>query len=163
LFGEGGIAKKPEQNIKRLLLLQNRYNRLKTALYLRKLASMEITNTEERHCLFCSKRLVGRKDKLFCDTDCKNNYHNLNSTDAEKTLKRIIKILKKNRDVLKDVLGTETTLKTSREKLEAKGYEMEYLTHIKEIGAKKRKYYYVLDYGYRVEDDGMLTVVKAFR
>ena len=124
--------------------------------------AMENPKSEERHCLFCAKRLVGRSDKLFCDTECKNNYHNFNSSDAEKTLKRVIKILKKNRDILKDVLGSETTVKTTKEKLEAKGYEMEYLTHIKEVGAKKRKYYYVLDYGYRVEEDNMLTVVKAF-
>lgn len=124
---------------------------------------MENPTPVQKHCLFCGKRLVGRSDKVFCDTECKNSYHNANSSEASETLKRIVKILKKNRDILKEVLGAETTLKTTKEKLEAKGYEMEYLTHIKEIGAKKRKYYYVLDYGYRIEEDNTLTVVKAFR
>jgi len=116
----------------------------------------------EKQCLFCNKRLIGRSDKLFCNVECKNNYHNINSSDAEKALKRITKILKANREILKEVLASETTVKTTMEKLEGKGYEREYLSHIKEVGAKKRKYYYVIDYGYRFEEDGTLTVVKAF-
>jgi hypothetical protein len=123
---------------------------------------MENPKSEERHCSYCTKRLIGRSDKLFCNSDCKNKYHNVNATEAGETFKRIVKILKKNRDVLKEVLGSETTVKTTKEKLEARGYEMNYLTHTKEVGAKKRKYYFVLDYGYRVEEDNSLTVVKAF-
>jgi len=127
-----------------------------------RLGFMEKVAPIKGQCWQCGEKLKGRSDKRFCDVECKNNYHNENSTEAEETLKRIVKILKENRNILKDVLGKELSVNTTRAKLESKGYEMDYLTHIKEIGSKKKKYHYVLDYGYRVEDDGTLTVVRAF-
>jgi hypothetical protein len=36
------------------------------------------------------------------------------------------------------------------------------LLHIKEVGAKKKKYHNVPDYGHGVEEDGTLTIVQAF-
>ncbi|MEJ2901639.1 hypothetical protein WAE58_04360 [Pedobacter panaciterrae] len=35
---------------------------------------MELKNIK-KDCLYCGKALTGREDKLFCNVDCKNNYH----------------------------------------------------------------------------------------
>jgi hypothetical protein len=116
----------------------------------------------KNNCLYCGEGISGRSDKLFCDVECKNAFHRAQKTEAKETFARIGKILKKNRDILKEVLGNKTTEKISMEKLVGKGYDNDYLTHIKLVGSKKRNYYYTYDYGYRVDEDGGLTVVKAF-
>lgn len=117
---------------------------------------------EESYCLQYGEKMRGRSDKRFCNVECKNKYHNENSTEAGKTYKRVLKILTRNRNILKEVLGGKSTEKITMEKLEGKGYERDYFTHVKEVGLKKRKYYYLFDYGYRIEEDGSLKVVKAF-
>ncbi len=114
-------------------------------------------------CLFCSKPLKGRSDKKFCDEQCKNQYHNLAVEDGEKTYKRVLKILRKNRQVLKELLGEQSSVVLTKEKLVARGYDPDFLTHFKEVGAAKRRYYFTFDYGYREEGDENVKVVKAFK
>jgi hypothetical protein len=59
------------------------------------------------------------------------------------------------------VKGEKDSIRISPEKLVAKGYDPDYLTQSRKIGAKV--YFYCFDYGYREEDNGELTVVKAFK
>lgn len=65
---------------------------------------------ETKHCLNCNKVLKGRSDKLFCNIGCKNEYHNTLSADGEKVYKRVLKILRKNRMILKEVLGEKDSI-----------------------------------------------------
>jgi hypothetical protein len=117
----------------------------------------------KKNCLYCEEEFSGRSDKLFCDVECKNAFHREQKTDAKETFVRVNKILKKNRDILKDIVGNKQTEKISMEKLVGKGFDTDYLTHSKPYGPKKQNYYYTYDYGYKVEENGGVLVVKAFR
>lgn len=114
-----------------------------------------------KKCLHCKKVLKGRADKQFCDITCKNAYHNADLADGEKVYKRVLKILRTNRKILKEVLGEKSSIDIEMDKLVAKGFDSDYLTHSKESAPGKR-YYYSFDYGYRSEGNGKVKVVKSF-
>lgn len=137
-----------------------RYKRLETTVPWKNLA-MAKTKSPAKKCLHCNKVLKGRADKQFCDIICKNAYHNADLADGEKIYKRVLKILRKNRNVLKAVLGEKSSIEIEMEKLIAQGFDNDYLTHSKESTPGKR-YYYCFDYGYRMEPNGKAKVVKSF-
>lgn len=116
-----------------------------------------------KRCLSCNKPLKGRSDKQFCDSDCKNAYHNAEHGAGEKVYKRVLKILRNNRKILKEVLGEKDTLSIELSKLIGKGFDNDYLTHTKKSIHKGYDYFYVFDYGYRKESDAVVKVVKAFQ
>lgn len=116
---------------------------------------------DKKLCLQCGKPLKGRADKQFCDIGCKNEYHNADLAEGEKIYKRVLKILRNNRKVLKETLGEKTSIDIAMEKLIAKGFDNDYLTHSKRRG-NNTKYYFSFDYGYRDDGNGMVKVVKAF-
>jgi hypothetical protein len=115
-------------------------------------------------CHDCGKPIQNpRKNKIFCDTVCKNNWHKRNKSDAEKKFEHIIDILRSNRHILKKLLSDHSTLQTKMAVLEREGYQPAYLTHFKKVGVQQRTYYYTFDYGYRLEDDGItVTIVKSY-
>ncbi len=79
---------------------------------------------EFENCLQCNKKLVGRDDQKYCDLKCKNEYHRKNKTNLEEAQERIIKILKRNQQVLKDVLGEKNSMSIDMDKLIAQGLTM---------------------------------------
>ena len=105
---------------------------------------------------------MGRSDRLFCSLDCKNEYHRKHKSASEIAQDRIIKILKKNQQILREVLGERDTMSIAMDKLIAKGFDDDYLTHIRKSKIKGYEYYFVFDYGYRKESDGIVKVVKAY-
>jgi hypothetical protein len=116
----------------------------------------------KRYCLNCEKVITGRSDKKYCCDVCKNEHHQANASDFAYIQKRLNKKLKANRNILKEILGKQTSCIVSMDLLGGKGYEVNYLTHYKDVGTKEKRYYYVFDYGFCEEDDGRLKVVKAF-
>lgn len=123
---------------------------------------MSKAKTVKRYCLNCEKVITGRSDKKYCGDVCKNEHHNQNKSDFAYIEKRVKKKLKSNRDILKEILGKQTSCIVTMDFLVGKGYEIGFLTHYKDVGAKETRYYYVFDYGFCEEDDGRLKVVKAF-
>ncbi|MES2328149.1 MAG: hypothetical protein V4539_01015 [Bacteroidota bacterium] len=114
----------------------------------------------KRLCLNCEKPISGRSDKKYCNDVCKNEHHNQNTSDFAYIEKRLKKKLKSNRDILKEILGQQNSCVVSKDLLVGKGYEMNYLTHYRDVASKR--YYYVFDHGFCEEKNGDLKVVKAF-
>ena len=78
---------------------------------------------EEKHfCLFCEKILKGRADKKFCDDVCRNAYHNEAAMEDEGEVRRITNILKKNRRILKKMLGNAKGKKGKKDVMMRKGF-----------------------------------------
>lgn len=119
------------------------------------------TKTPSKKCLTCGKVIKGRSDKQFCDITCKNAYHNADLAEGEKVYKRVLKILRTNRNVLKEVLGEKSSIEIEMGKLVAKGFDNDYLTHMKDSGPGKQ-YYFSFDYGYRDQGNGKVKIVKSF-
>ncbi len=101
---------------------------------------------EERLCLKCGKKLVGRLDKKFCDTQCKSEYNNQRKTEQEKDIIETNRILRKNRSILKKLSPVgKTTVR--KEVLDSHGFEYAYFTSTYKNNYGDI-YYIVYDYGY---------------
>ncbi|MEQ8360034.1 MAG: hypothetical protein RH860_11150 [Cytophagales bacterium] len=55
---------------------------------------------EERECKQCGKKIIGRKDKRFCDYNCRNDYHNELKKNSEVYMNKVNLILRHNRNLL---------------------------------------------------------------
>ncbi len=111
-------------------------------------------------CLACNKPLKGRVDKKFCDDYCRNNYNNgLKSADVN-IVRNINNALGKNRRILNDMLpaGSET-IKTTLEKLSAKGFRFKYHTHTY-TNKKGDTYFFCYDLGYLSLENNWYLIVK---
>ncbi len=117
---------------------------------------------EDRKCLECSRTIYGRKDKKFCDDSCRNNYNNHQNRENTNIIRKVNRILKKNRQVLEEVSGLsgeKRTHKTHREILLNKGFRFDLLTSIYTTKEGK-KYYYVYNYGYMDLGNNFFLIVK---
>ena len=100
------------------------------------------------YCKICGNELLGRKDKLFCNINCKNYYH--------LTLRRLTKdqalsldtILKRNRSILLELLGkNKFQIKLNRIVLEQKNFRFNYHTHVY-TNSKGKAMHYIYDIGW---------------
>ena len=60
---------------------------------------------EERTCLRCGEKIVGRIDKKFCSDGCRSDYHNALRRAGEKDLRPLNNILMRNRNILEAQLS----------------------------------------------------------
>ena len=121
---------------------------------------MSSASTAPKLCLACNKPLKGRVDKKFCDDYCRNNYNNgLKSADVN-IVRNINNALGKNRRILNDMLpaGSET-IKTTLEKLSAKGFHFKYHTHTY-TNKKGDTYFFCYDLGYLSLENNWYLIVK---
>lgn len=83
----------------------------------------------DARCPQCGKLLVyGRVDRRFCSVACKNLWHNrLRYPAHEKEIKRVLRILNNNRDVLDRLLRVGIT-HLDRVSLEHMGFNVNYFT-----------------------------------
>ncbi|MFD1768929.1 hypothetical protein [Sphingobacterium suaedae] len=114
---------------------------------------------EQRFCLTCGSPLKGRSDKRYCDDGCRNAYNNKLNSVSNDLIRRVNGILRKNRRILEELLGSERMLKISREKLLAKGLEFAYFTN-QFSNAKGQVYTFIYDYGYLVLDKDLFLLVR---
>lgn len=83
----------------------------------------------DARCPQCGKLLeYGRVDRRFCSVTCKNLWHNrLRYPAHEKEIKRVLRILNNNRDVLDRLLRVGIT-QLDRVSLEHMGFNVNYFT-----------------------------------
>jgi hypothetical protein len=110
--------------------------------------------TKKRPCLDCSKELIGRIDKIFCDQQCKSAYHYRKNKEKKITLfARIDKQLKLNRTLLQHFnRAGKSTLR--EEKLLEAGFDPNYFTHYWK-NSKGQVYLFCYDVGYlKLKENG---------
>lgn len=114
-----------------------------------------MNDLEQRKCLFCGASLSGRKDKMYCDDNCRNNhYYNVNKS-KNLYVSKIDNILKHNRLVLKKLcLNKKITVK--KDVLEEMGFNFEYITTF--YKTKKSVYKLVYDYAYKIVGDNVVVI-----
>ncbi|MGN6493327.1 MAG: hypothetical protein ACTHLE_15105 [Agriterribacter sp.] len=102
-------------------------------------------------------------DKKFCDSWCRNAYHNkLNSNYTSPLVRTINSILKRNRKILGTLLSAERgTARISKKRLLDMGFNFGYLTH-QVITKKGQTYVFCYEYGYLLlESDFYLIVART--
>lgn len=93
----------------------------------------------EARCPQCGKLLAyGRVDRRFCSVACKNLWHNRQRYPGrEKEIKRVLRILDKNREVLDKLLKMDVH-SLDRVTLEHLGFNVNYFTSI-----RKYRHYWI--------------------
>lgn len=111
--------------------------------------ALDINNDEVTLCPQCGKVVAyGRVDRRFCSVTCKNQYHNRQRyPHKEKEVKRVLRILDKNRDVL------DKLIKMGVQSLELitllhLGFNVNYFTSLQKV--RHRWVYTCLDIRYEL-------------
>jgi hypothetical protein len=113
----------------------------------------------DRSCLECGDTLRGRVDKKFCSDLCRNSYNNKINSTKSIYVRSVNSILKKNRKILEELLPSQTA-KASRNKLQQRGFNFGYHTHVYTT-QKGTSYYFCYEYGYLpLENDHVFLVRK---
>ena len=114
----------------------------------------------ERKCLECGEPLHGRADQKFCSDQCRNTYNNRLHAVANKYIRHVNYILRKNRKILEEIveLSDKDAVKVHKNRLLDKGFDFNYYTNI--YKTKTGKYYYFnYEYGFLKLNDDYYTVV----
>lgn len=114
---------------------------------------------EEKICLECGSKIIGRADKKFCSDQCRVSYNNRLNSNETNFMRNVNNVLRKNRRILID-LNTTGKSRVSREKLHEKGFDFNLFTSTyttKEASV----YHYCYEQGYlQVDKNWYLLVVK---
>lgn len=105
---------------------------------------MELLRTN-KECLNCHKKLTGRRDKKFCDAQCKAEYHNKNRSHSELYISSAQSITRHNRRVLK-ILCPEGKATVRKEVMDKMGYDYRYFSGLYKTSANL--YYLAYDYAF---------------
>lgn len=112
---------------------------------------LDIMNEGAARCPQCGKVLAraGRVDRRFCSTECKNHWHNRQraALSKEKEIRRVMRILEKNREVLAKLLRLEVS-SVDLPTLLYMGFNLSYFTSLKKV--RHRWVYTCLDIGYEL-------------
>jgi hypothetical protein len=116
-------------------------------------------------CIQCDGSISrgSRPDKRFCSDKCKNDYHNAIKIANSQEIKQVLAILKRNRGILKAVLGDKPEVIVPRDTLLKKGFEFDYHTHHVISQIRQNEFIFSFNYGYRVMEKDLYKVVKSFK
>ncbi|MES2779232.1 MAG: hypothetical protein V4651_04965 [Bacteroidota bacterium] len=110
-------------------------------------------------CLQCGSEIKGRIDKKFCDDQCRTTHNNHLKSDNN-LMRNINNILRKNRKIIEDFIPPEETKsKSTRKRLEEKGFGFAYHTHTYTTKAGAT-YYFCYEYGYLPLEHDYFMLVK---
>lgn len=111
-----------------------------------------------KNCEYCGEVIKGRSDKKFCSSDCRNGYHNHMSSISEANLRKVNKILRKNRKIL-EALTPDDKANVHKDRLIDRGFNFNFFTHIYTT-KDKRTYKYCYEYGYLQHHNDWFVLVK---
>ncbi|MEM9327554.1 MAG: hypothetical protein AAGA85_17945 [Bacteroidota bacterium] len=105
-----------------------------------------MTTVFENRCLECDSPLIGREDKKFCDAQCKSNFHNRQNRREQATIRSTNQILKRNREILRNLLPLEGKIVLTKKDLTDRGYDFRHFTS--QFQTKRALYYFAYEYGF---------------
>jgi len=114
---------------------------------------------ETRKCLSCGEIVKGRSDKKYCDDLCRNAYNNQVKQVSTNFMRNINNALRKNRNILAEILGENETAKVPAERLLQNGFLTKYHTHTY-TNKKGDIYLYSYEYGILSTGNDWYLVVK---
>lgn len=111
-------------------------------------------------CPMCQLVVRGRSDKRFCSAACKSDYHHRLRGVTSQATSRIDKALHRNRSILLEILGKQTTQKTvMRAVLEKKKFSFHYITAMT-TNSKGKIYFHIYDFRYMTFSDDRVLIVR---
>ena len=114
----------------------------------------------ERVCLECGERIVGRLDKRFCSDACRNQYHYQANNAPINYVRNVVNALKRNRRVLSELnTGPEGKTRVHRDKLIERGFNFMYHTNVHRTKAGNT-YVFCFEQGYLELSENWFTLVR---
>ncbi|NBU48473.1 MAG: hypothetical protein EBS34_13745 [Flavobacteriales bacterium] len=111
-----------------------------------------------RSCLECNEELKGRKDQKFCSDYCRNAYNNRLNEDCNAMVRKINRILRKNRRILADLLEKNQKVMAVQSLLES-GFNFNYHTALYTT-KKGSTYVFCYDFGYLKQENNRCILVE---
>lgn len=108
-------------------------------------------------CILCKKPIQGRRDKKFCDSNCRSEYHNRFKRDDR--VVSINKTLLGNRLIMSRFLKQKKHLKVLKQDLLFSGMDFQFFTHIHQTKEGKT-YFFCYDLGYAKLDEEVFLLVR---
>ena len=119
-----------------------------------------LTENTQKSCKVCSKRIIGRTDKIFCSTDCKNHHHKVIHFETHKASMQIDACLHRNYTVLSELTQCgQSSLTIQRNTLEMEKFQFKYHTHI-HVCSKGNTFFYVYDIAWRDFSEHEILIVR---
>ena len=113
---------------------------------------------EEKKCLDCGEKLVGRIDKKFCNDTCRNAYNNKQVSTSSNLVRNINRILKANLRILEEMNPNGKTT-TTKDKMINNGFNFKYYTNTYTT-REGRVYYFCYNMGYSELENGRMILVR---
>ena len=114
---------------------------------------------EEKTCLECGGKIIGRADKKFCSDQCRVAYNNKLNRDETTYMNNVMNLLRKNRRILLELNPTGKT-RILRDTLVKKGFDFNYITS-RYTTKENAVYNYCFEQGYLpIENNWYLLVIK---
>ena len=110
-----------------------------------------------RECDYCGEAIRGRSDKRFCSAECRNGFHNHMSSINDAMMRRVNKILRRNRRILAEMCPAGKVTK-SRTSLEDRGFNFSYFTH-QRPSRDGQSYNFCYEYGYLPLRENLYLIV----
>lgn len=112
----------------------------------------------EKRCLTCGETMRGRRDKKFCDDQCRSSYNNQLKAGQLNHIKPVNSILRKNHSILSKIC-TGDKIRIKKEELLRNGFNPDYHTQI--VHAQNGStFYFCYDYGFLALGDDMMLLVR---
>jgi predicted nucleic acid-binding Zn ribbon protein len=102
--------------------------------------------TSSRLCLICKTPLIGRSDKKFCTDQCRAVANNRQNSGPEKMFLATQRILRKNRNILKNLCPNQKDM-VRKDQLISAGFNFDCFTSIL-ITSTRQSYYFSYDYAF---------------
>lgn len=112
----------------------------------------------EARCLQCGATIHGRPDKKFCDSVCRNAYHNRVAASQRRYRDFVLEAIEVNYAILKEALihGRQSI---PQDEAVAAGFNPDIITGFhKEY---RKEYYFVFDIIYNRSDSGIVNIHRA--
>ncbi|MFT4646708.1 MAG: hypothetical protein ACI8ZX_003140 [Planctomycetota bacterium] len=111
-------------------------------------------------CKICKKTILGRLDKIFCSSSCKNIYHKGLRKFVSLKTEDVDKILHRNRAILQEILGKKKVqIKVNRIVLSKKKFHFKYHTHF-QVNKSGKMYYYLYDMAWMEFSDDEILIIN---
>jgi hypothetical protein len=113
-------------------------------------------------CIACETSFIGRSDKRFCSTTCKNHYYNELRKKTKDVTKEIDGYLHRNREILATLMGDERKETFDRLVLVRTGFKFDYITGLY-FNAENKMYHLVYDYAWMEFSDQKIMIIQKKR
>ncbi len=111
-------------------------------------------------CPVCQNEVIGRKDKVFCSIQCKNDYHVTLRAATKQTAFPLDKVLHRNRSILLEIVGPKAVKKmVLRSDLVKKKFQFKFVTHYN-INSKGKIYNHVYDFAWMEFSDDEILIIR---